>query len=342
MPVRTQEQLFAMSFGAQTNISTTALIAKFFRLNKLNAEIMLPQLGIEDDAPELGKGHEFATQTFKTAWGTSGTMNKYLSSHAAAWVLGFGLGKVVVSGSGPYVYAITPLNPTTDGVELPYFSGLYQLRPATPVVDIVHTGLAIEDFSIDLNSGPGRQNSQITCNWVSSGLYTSPSGLTIPAATAETLLPAGIAAITLNGVDYVANKGLISLKFTGKNNLQQKAGIYIGAGFQSAGVASSGAVLGRLEIGQRAYSLSFVARLSSLSAEFAALVAQTTGTATITMTVDANNAMSITFNRMSYKMTKLGESDTFVTVQVDADLQFDSSLGVLSASVTCPLGGIAK
>ena len=53
----------------------------------------------ENDAEEYGKGHEFATTTFKTSWDMGGTLEKYLSAEMAAWAMCFGLGKVVKSGS---------------------------------------------------------------------------------------------------------------------------------------------------------------------------------------------------------------------------------------------------
>jgi hypothetical protein len=341
MPIRTQEHLFGFSYGKQTNISTVPVIGKFWRLNKLNPDVPLPQLGIETDAAEMGKGDEFTTQTFQMAWSGGTSIRKYLTSQFAAWVLAFGLGKVTVSGSGsPYTYTITPQNPTTDGIELPYFSGLYQYRASVPALDQVYIGCALEDFTIQLNSGPGKQNSQASCNYVMSGKFTDPSGLTMPAATPEAILPAGLAQITLNGVDYVANKNLISLTFSGKNNLMQDAGFYVGSGFQTAGNAQSGAIRGRLEFGNRKYSLSFVTRFNSTSAEFAALKAQTTGTGTITLTADANNSLTINFYRISYNTTVLADSNGLVTVQVDCECQRDPTNGVLSATVITTQGGI--
>jgi hypothetical protein len=343
MPVRTPEHLFGMSFGKQASIAVPAPIIKFWRLTKLNTEVPLPQLAIEDDAAEMGKGDEFATQTFPTSWSVGSTIRKFLTSQSIAWLLGFGLGKVVVTGSSaPFTYTITPQNPVTDGVELPYFSALYQYRPAVPILDQELVGCAIEDWSITINSGPGRQNSQFTCNYVGSGIFVDPSTLTMPAVTPEVILPASVATVTINGVDYVANKGLLSLTITGKNNLSLDTGFFIGSGFQTAGNTKSGAVRGRLEFGTRTYGLSFVVRLATTSAEFAALKAQTSGTAVITLAADANNSFSMTYYSITYKTTTLGDSDGFATVQVDCAVKKDPTLGVLSATVLTTQGGIAQ
>jgi len=61
----------------------------------------------EDDRAEIGKGHEFPTQLFKSHYNMPAyELSKYASSEFLAWALSFSMGNVVVSGSGPYVYTI--------------------------------------------------------------------------------------------------------------------------------------------------------------------------------------------------------------------------------------------
>ena len=109
---RLQEVQICFGFGKQTDIATANLVAAMWRLKKLNAQLANPKLNTENDAEEYGKGHEFATATFKTSWDTGGTLEKYLSAEMAAWAMCFGLGKVVKSGSaGNWIYTCTPLIP---------------------------------------------------------------------------------------------------------------------------------------------------------------------------------------------------------------------------------------
>src|SRR4051812_21238686 len=123
MPARIQETLIGFGKGKQADIATANLVANVWRMNKLNAALANPKLNTEDDAAEIGKGHEFATQVFKTSWDVTGQIEKYCGSDILAWVMAFGLGKVVKSGGAPnFTYTCTPLNPPTDGIELPYFS----------------------------------------------------------------------------------------------------------------------------------------------------------------------------------------------------------------------------
>ena len=53
----------------------------------INAALANPKLATENDAEEYGKGHEFPTATFKTAWDVSATLEKYLSAEIGAWAV---------------------------------------------------------------------------------------------------------------------------------------------------------------------------------------------------------------------------------------------------------------
>ena len=109
--------------------------ADMWRFSKINAALANPKLATENDAEEYGKGHEFPTATFKTAWDVGATLEKYLSAEIGAWAVCFGLGKVVKSGRWQlYVYTCTPLIPAAgDAAELPYLSYVEQIRPGAGV-----------------------------------------------------------------------------------------------------------------------------------------------------------------------------------------------------------------
>jgi len=344
MPANIRELLIGFGKGKQTDIATANLVAAIWQLKKLNAALANPKLNTENDAEELGKGHEFATEVIKTSWDVNGTIEKYLSSDIAAWAMAFGLGKVVKSGTSPnFTYTCTPLNPTSDGIELPYFSFIEQIRPGgAPVLDRMAVGCAVESWMISVGSGPGRANSKINIEFVGSGKLTEPSGITLPAATVEKLLLSASLSLTINGVDYVTSKNIVSLEFGWKNNLRLDAGFFPGSGFQSAGDATSGAIRGRLECGNRQASLKFTARFSSGSTELASLKNQTTGTAVITLQYDTNNKLTVTFQKVSFSAAEVGETDGLVTVAVECQPQYDNTNGVISAVAQCNTDGIAQ
>jgi hypothetical protein len=337
--------LIGFGKGKQTDIATANLVANVWQLKKLNAQLANPKLNTENDAEEYGKGHEFPTQTFKTSWDVSGTLEKYLSAEIAAWAMAFGLGKVVKSGTTPnFTYTCTPLFPANgDAAELPYFSFIEQIRPgAGVVIDRLAVGCAVEGWTITLGSGPGRANSKINIEFAGSGKLTEPSGITLPAATLEKLLPSASLALTINGVDYVTNKNIVSLETSWKNNIRTDAGFFLGSGFQTAGDATTGAIRGRLEFGNRAGALKFVARLDHNSTELTLLKAQTTGTAVIHLQFDTNNSLDITWQKVAFATAEVGETDQVVTVAVDATPLYDSTNGIIAAVAKCGVDGICQ
>lgn len=345
MSTRLQELLTCFGKGKQTDIATANLEAVMWRMNKVNAALANPKLNTENDAEELGKGHEFATQTFNVSWDVDGTIEKYLSAEFAAWAMAFGLGKAVKSGTDPnFTYTCTPLFPASgDAAELPYFSFVEQIRPgANVVLDRMAVGCAVKSWQLAIGSGPGRANSKLTVEFVGSGKLTEPSGIVMPAATAEKLLPSAALALTINGVDYVTSKNIISLETGWDNDPKMDAGFFPGSGFQTAGDWASGAIRGRLEFGNRQGNLKFVARFDHDSIELATLKSQTTGTAVISLQHDTDNSLTITWHKVAFAVAEVGETDGIVTVSVECTPHYDAVNGVITAAAKCNVDSICQ
>ena len=342
---RLQEVLICFGKKKQADIATAQAAADMWRFTKLNAALVNPKLATENDAEEYGKGHEFPTATYKTAWDVGVTLEKYLGAEIGAWAVCFGLGKVVKSGAGPYVYTCTPLIPSAgDAAELPYLSYVEQIRPGAGVVlDRQAVGMAVESFQITVGSGPGRANSKISIELVGSGkVIDSATGITMPAATAEKLLPSASLTLSINGVDYVTNKNIVSLETGWKNNIRMDAGFFPGSGFQTAGDGSTGAIRGRLEFGNRAGNLKFVARFMNGSDEYTKLKAQTTGTAVVTLAYDANNSLQLTWQQITYSVVEIAETDQILTVAVDCLPMYHATNGILTAVARATWTGSAS
>ncbi|MCC6363090.1 MAG: hypothetical protein IT165_06165 [Bryobacterales bacterium] len=341
---RMQEILIGFGKGKQADISTANAAPAIWRLNKLNASTANPKLNTETDAEEYGKGHEFPTTVYKTSWDVGGAIEKYLSAEIAVWAVAFGLGKVVKSGSAPnFTYTCTPLNPVSDGIELPYFSFIEQMRPGgSAVLDRMAVGCAVEDWTITIGSGPGRANSKITINFAGSGKLTEPSGVVLPAATAEKLLPSASMTLSINGTDYVTSKNIVSVECGWKNNIRMDSGFFPGSGFQTPGDGASGAIRGRLECGNRQASLKFSARFANGSTELTTLKNQTTGTAVLGLSIDANNSLEITFPKNAFSSAEVGETDGLVTVAVECAPLYDDTNGLISAVAKCGVDGIGQ
>lgn len=328
MAIRIQEQLVGFGYKTQPAALSPNVVGDLWRLSKLNSDLAFPELTTENDATEMGKGDEFATVEYATSWTTKGTIKKYLSSQFAMWLWTFGLGSFTASSG--FASTIVPQDPQASGIELPYFSFLQQFRPGQsggPAMDQLIVGCAIEEWSIDINSGPGRQASQASVSFLGMGKFTEPSTYTMPSLASEVLLPAASATVNINGIDYVATKNLLSLKITGKNNLNEKQGFFIGSGTQNG--AGTGAVRGRLEFTNRQYGLSFVTRLNKTTDEFAKLQTLTQGTAVVTLSGGGSDTMSVTFPKILYSTMTLSETDTLATLQVTVQPLKDPVSGII-------------
>lgn len=342
---RLQELQICFGKQKQTDIQTANTAVQMWQLRKLNAQLANPKLNTENDAEEFGKGHEFAVQSFQTSWDVNGTLEKYLSAEIAAWAMAFGLGKVVRSGTAPnFTYTATPLIPAAgDDAELPYFSFVEQIRPGTGVVlDRMAVGCVVEGWTISIGSGPGRANSKITVEFVGSGKFAEPSSIVVPSATLEKLLPSASLTLSINGVNYVTNKNIVSLETAWKNNVRADGGFYPGSGFQTPGDTTSGAIRGRLEFGNRQGTLKFVARFENGSSELTKLRSQTNGTATIGLSYDANNSLDITWQKVSFATAEVGETDGIVTVSVDCLPMWHETNGIVSAVAKCGIDNIGQ
>ncbi len=332
-----RELLIGFGKAKQTDIATANSGAQIWRLAKLNREIANPRYVTENDAEELGKGHEFATALYKSHIESGPhSLEKYLSSQFAAWLFCFGLGKVVESGTGPYTYTCTPINPVTDGMELPYFSYVEQIRPGGSAVrDVMLVGCAVAGFRIEISSGPGRTNAKATVEFAHSGKIAEPSGISMPAATIENLLNAYSLSCTVNGVDYVATKNFVSLTMGWDNAFRDTSDYYPGSGQQDGYQ-----IKGRMEVGDRVPSFSMMARFKNGSTELQQVRDLTTGTAVIGLTAGADNDMQVTWQRLGFSVAELGETDGIVTVQITGLPMYDVTNGVVSAVVTTPEDGI--
>jgi hypothetical protein len=337
MPARVQQLVLGLGKAKQTNISTAA--ASFLRFKKLDTSLTTPEPVFENDAAEIGKGHEFITQTFPSHYNVQNRIEKYASAEFVTWACAYGLGNVTQTGSSaPYTYTIVPINPGTT-LELPYFSVCEQVpEGGGSAIDNLLIGCAVEDFTYQFNYGPGRASSKMTVNWVGSGLLTTPSGITVPALTTENNMLAASMSLTVNGVDYVATKRILSGSIGWKNNLLLNAGFYPGSGLQN-GLQ----VRGRMEIGARVPTFQFTARLLAGSTEYNTLVNQTTGTATLSIQHDAGNSVSFNFPQLAFQMAENAEADGIVAVTVTGAPEYNSTQNtVMSVTALCGIAGIAQ
>ena len=319
MATRIQSLALGLGSAKQSDISTIS--SSFVRWRKIDAEIPTLIYGTETDKDEIGKGNEFISQVFPTAYDVSGRIEKFGSAEFTAWAWGYALGNVALATG---LYTIKPIDPATT-IELPYFSIVNQLPEGGGfAVNEALLGNCIDEVTTEFRYGPGRASLRTTCTYLGSGRHTIPSGVTLPASPlTEAYMLSSSAAITINGIDYVAGspgaKTILMGSMSWRNNII--AGMRY---FPGSGLVDNAAVGGRIFIGPRTPLLSFTAFLQADSTEYAKLIAQTTGTAVLTFTFDATHFVTWTFPKISYEAVVRGQEEGLAIVSVTVAPKFDT------------------
>ena len=109
MSYNSQQTVFGVGFKPQTDLHTANAETDFWRISKGTGGFAKIDKVRESNAAEMGKGSEFATQSFDVNWDVSGSMEKYLSSELAAWAFYFGLGNPLITyADGAYTVHEAP------------------------------------------------------------------------------------------------------------------------------------------------------------------------------------------------------------------------------------------
>ena len=339
MAARIQNKILGVGKDKQTDITKPS--NTFLRFRQLNAELAPTGLLTENDAAEIGKGTEFisADGVYPVSWNPLARIDKYSSAEFMTWAFAFAMGKVVEATG---VYTITPTDPCKDGLELPYFSVVEQVcEGGATALDNLFIGCAIEDVEYAFNYGPGRQSGRVTVNWVGSGKMTEPSGITVPAAVSEHYMLSASMKLTINGIDYVTERTILSGTVGWKNNLLVGPGFYPGSGMQNGA-----AIRGRLEMGARASTFTFTARLLATSQEYQMLInppPAPTNSASLTVNFDITHGITFDWPSIQYETVVNGEQDGIVSVTVTVATKLDPTAGgPLAVTASCGITGIAQ
>jgi hypothetical protein len=289
MPTRVQGLKLALGSAKQANISTPS--ATYIRIPKLNSDLPFLQANTENNAAEIGKGHEFATDVFLTnKEPAANRIEKQGSVEMMLWSWGYALGKVDLATG---LYTIHPIDPGVT-IELPMFSVAAILNEGGgQAVDELHIGNVVESVETTFTYGPGRDSVRTVVDIVGSGISLLPSAVTMPAVLTEKYARSSGMACTVLGVNYVSEKNLLSGSFSWRNNHILPMRYTPGSGYDADGFA----VGNRIFIGERTLAASLQVFLHTGSLEYAKLVAQTEGVSTITLTFDATHFITWTFNR---------------------------------------------
>jgi hypothetical protein len=338
MPANIQELQCAFSKTPQSTIDAAS--SDLVRFNTTSDDLADVEFVIEDDAKEIGKGHEFPENTFPTAWKVTKKVQCYLTAESFGIFGSFALG---TGDAGTY----SPIDPLTNvnEIELPHMTVLEAIRKGgtNPILNRALLACVVDKFKIMLAKGAGRANAKLEADLIGSGKHDDASSLTMPDKTPVHLLPAASLTCVINGTDYTAGKTFESFDFQWDNNVRD--GFFPGSGFQIDGDPTSGQVQGRMEYGDRAMTSSYVARYQANSTELVKLNAQTQGTVAIGLSGGAGFNGGITCGQVRFKHSKVDNSSGIVTVRTDMSALYDQTTGfagLVTLTATNSLGAVGR
>ncbi len=339
-PGRVQALIYALGSAKQADIATAS--ATFIRVPKLDLAVPFLNYGTETDKDWIGKGSEFisAAGVYPTAYTFGGAINRYGSAEWMLWSWIYALSSCTLSSG---LYTAVPLD-NSVGLEPYYFSIVGQLTGGGGTIfDEMYRGCAVEEVVTNFKYGPTLASIENNCTYVGSGLHTIPSGVSVPATLVEKYMHSSSMVITVNGVDYIAGTPGKATMLMGtiswKNNIIVPLSYYPGSG-----TVDNAAVGGRFLIGNRVPLFTFTAFLESDSNQYAALIAQTTGTAVVTFTFDATHFITFTFHSVSFEaVTRTHEEGIVsVTVNVAPKTSDGTASGVVTVTGKCGVTDIAQ
>jgi hypothetical protein len=327
-----------ISFHKQTALQTALVAADGWSLRQTNRTIGQPEFTTLPDKDDIGKGTPFSTQLYPVALSSSFPWEARLTSQNAAMlgVFGIGLNAKTAADTG-FKYSCKPSVLLTASPNMPAATVVQAIRQGgSDVFDLGLVGMCLEEFTQTFNSGPGPDSASMRSQWVGCGKFVNPSTITIPTITTEHALNGGSATtVTFNGVNYLTNTRFFSFEWSYKNNIRLDAGYYLGSGQQNGFQ-----LRGRMWRGDPVVTAKLTALFEDGSTELTDFLAQTEGTARVTLqgalltgSVTHYNLLDIQWHRIVFKNFRLTDQDGLVSVEVDIECLEHSSNGVLTYDV---------
>jgi hypothetical protein len=319
MPARVQGLTFALGSAKQLAISSISPTFQTWR--KLNLDIPFLLAETENDSAEIGKGHEFISQVFKTAKSTTGRIEKYGSAEFTAWAWAYAMGDVALASG---LYTVHAIDPGTT-LEVPYFTVVALIKEGgAQMIDEAHIGCSIEDVETTFHYGPGRASLRTVANYSNAGNSIVPSGIvgTVPAVLSENYMQSQSLTCTIGGVDIVSNKTALIGTMGWKNNLVLPLRYFPGSSIDSDGFA----VGGRTFIGARVPTLTLTMLMLNTSTEYAQLVAQSTAPATLHFQFDATHYCTWSYPVVSVQRVEKTQEEGLVAVTVTEAPHYDPTV----------------
>lgn len=340
--VHIQQRKIAMSRLPQSAYGTpTAAGANAFKELLLSDQNLAQYSTRSADNQNYSTQNDFPTEQWLLSHDVARQFEFDLASEPAGRILRGGLGSITTSqpasGTDPLVYrhVFVPQDPNTSR-QLPAYSILEQVGSA---INCLYPSCVIESLSF---RGAGIDRIKAAWGMRGSGKRTSPSGVTWATHVSEVsghkyffnsvceVKVADAGALT-NEVNYSTSKRIESWSLDYQNQFLADDGYRPGTTeFQTTGNVDSGAVRSELLFGVRTIRPTFVARVSSASDEYAALMAQSNLDFKVILTGPTisnsyTHKLTIAAALSKYEAVEFGNQNGIVTVQVTPKLLWDNS-----------------
>lgn len=328
-----------ISYKKQSAIGTACVAADGWSLRQTNQTMGGAKPVTESDREDIGRGTPFPTQVFKISRSYEFPWEARASSENLAMlgVFGVGLNAKTTAGDG-FKYSCKPSVLLTASPDMPLATVAQAIRQGgSDVFDEAGVGVACSTFGFTLDSTPGRDNFVMRSQWVGTGKIVSPSTISIPSIYAEHSLSAGGAsAVTFLGTNYISTKNMVRIEFDYDNRLRLDKGYFPGSGFQDGFQ-----IRGRMWRGDPQIRCRMTVLFENGSPELDAFLAQTEGTARITVggavigAGPTTHLFDLQLHRVTYSNHDKTNEDGLVAATVDVECLEHSSNGVLTWDAIC-------
>jgi len=258
----------------------------------------------EDDRAEIGKGHEFPTQLFRSHYNMPPfELSKYASSEFLAWAMCFSMGNVHPDRQRS-LYVCHRSGLGRHERDRPRVSGLsfvQQIRPGgSAVLDEMLVGCAVKSWKLSIKNSPGRASAMLLVGMHDQGQYTSPSASRCPAVSTPHEFNAGmITALTFTGSTTFRAAARSSSSPWKRPGKQLPARLLPMARVAQDGLPDPGRFQWEIAPSR---AVSWCASQAGSTELIPNLINLTTGTATFTMARDANNSFSCSSRRGGFSV----------------------------------------
>ena len=175
-PANIQETQIAFGYAPQTDVATPNIYHRLWSMTKINPALSVVASDQRDERARHRQRQRIPESGLPVLQDASVAVEKYVSSEFMAWLFCFATGKATKTALGTgFTYAAVPNDPAVDCINLPPFTWDEQIRPQpNSVIDRALIGCVVGEWTLTMQSGPGRANCRVACTLPGIGPRAKP------------------------------------------------------------------------------------------------------------------------------------------------------------------------